>query len=272
MVLGYPFLREFNPNLDWKLGKILGSRLKIYTINRAIGLDMFRCQIDRAVSQLEEGEELHYRINRMTMATKMAIKDYDPTKVNTAETIPERYKRFTKVFSDEEAQCFPPKRPWDHHIWLKPGAPDIINGKIYPLNIGKQKAEDKYLDENIEKGYISEGSGPYGCSVFYGKKKNGEYCPIVNYCPLNKHTIPDVMPLPMIPVIHNKMRGKKLFSKFDICWGYNNIQIAEEDRWKTGFKTSRGVFELNVMNFGLCNAPASFSCMGIHLFRPIADK
>jgi len=88
MVLGYPFLHEFNPNLDWKLGKILGSRLRVYTINRAIGLDMFKCQIDRAVSQLEEGEELHYRINRMTMATEMAIKDYDPTKVNTAETIP----------------------------------------------------------------------------------------------------------------------------------------------------------------------------------------
>ena len=80
------------------------------------------------------------------------------------------------------------------------------------------------------------------------------------------------MPLPMIPVIHNKMHGKKLFSKFDIHWGYNNIQIAEEDRWKTGFKTSRGVFQSNIMNFGLCNAPASFSHMGIHLFRPLADK
>jgi hypothetical protein len=50
-----------------------------------------------------------------------------------------------------------------------------------------------------------------------------------------------------------------LFSKFDIRKGYNNIQIVPEDRWKTGFKTHRGLFKFNVMPFGLCNAPGIFA-------------
>jgi hypothetical protein len=148
----------------------------------------------------------------------------------------------------------------------------MINGKIYPLSVKEYEVEDKYLNENLEKGYISECDGPYGHSTFYVKKKNGELRPVVDYRPLNKHTVPDVMPLPIIPIIHNKMKGKRLFSRFDIRWGYNNIQIAKEDRWKTGFKTSRGVFQSNVMNFGLCNAPATFSRMGMHLFRPLVDR
>src|SRR5579864_467009 len=78
--------------------------------------------------------------------------------------------------------------------------------------------------------------------------------------------------MPIIHDIHKKMKGKKLFSKFDIRWGYNNIQIVPEDRWKPGFKTTRGLFQSNVMNFGLTNAPPTFCRMGLHVFKPLTDK
>ena len=42
LILGYPWLREFNPNLDWKQGKIIGLHIQIHTLNRAISLDMFQ--------------------------------------------------------------------------------------------------------------------------------------------------------------------------------------------------------------------------------------
>jgi len=50
----------------------------------------------------------------------------------------------------------------------------------------------------------------------------------------------------------------ELFSKFDICWGYNNIRIREGDQWKAAFKTCQGLFEPKVMFFGMSNSPASF--------------
>jgi hypothetical protein len=51
-------------------------------------------------------------------------------------------------------------------------------------------------------------------------------------------------------LIHD-LADKKLFTKFDICWGYNNIQLKEGDKWKAAFKTSEGLFEPTVMFFGL---------------------
>ena len=94
----------------------------------------------------------------------------------------------------------------------------------------------------------------------------------MDYRILNQHTEVDVTPLPLIPQIYDDLHDKVLFSKFNIHWGYNNIQIAKEDRWKTGFKMTRGLFESNVMPFGLCNTPATFSRMGLAIFRPLEVK
>jgi hypothetical protein len=266
MILGYPYLREFQPSLDWKNGKILGSRISIHTVGHGRRLDRIAQKI-RGIRSLSTPET-----SKVTTATDMALDSYDPTKVNTEETIPRQYQKYALVFSDKEAQRFPPSRPWDHHIRLRPGAPAIINGKSIPLSAREKEVEKSWLTENLDKGYIEECDGPYGHSTFYVKKKNGELRPVVDYRPLNAHTVPDVTPMPSIPDIHNKMRNKKLFSRFDIRWGYNNIRIVEEDRWKTGFKTSRGLFQSNVMNFGLCNAPSTFCRMGLHLFKPLTDE
>ena len=50
----------------------------------------------------------------------------------------------------------------------------------------------------------------------------------------------------------------ELFSKFDICWGYNNIRIRKGNQWKAAFKTCQGLFKPKVMFFGMSNSPASF--------------
>ena len=48
------------------------------------------------------------------------------------------------------------------------------------------------------------------------------------------------------------MKESPLFTKFDICWGYNNICIQEEDQWKAAFITPMGLFKPTVMFFGFC--------------------
>ena len=59
----------------------------------------------------------------------------------------------------------------------------------------------------------------------------------------------------------DKIKGAKYFTKFDVRWEYNNIRIRKEDQWKAAFKTNRGLFELTVMFFGMCNSPATFQAM-----------
>jgi len=60
---------------------------------------------------------------------------------------------------------------------------------------------------------------------------------------------------------------KRLFSKFDIQWGYNNIRIKEGNEYKAAFKTSEGLFEPTVMFFGLTNSPATFQTMMDDIFQ-----
>jgi hypothetical protein len=64
-----------------------------------------------------------------------------------------------------------------------------------------------------------------------------------------------------------------LYTKFDICWGYNNVRIREGDEWKAAFITNEGLFEPTVMFFGLTNSPATFQTLMNSIFADdIAEK
>jgi hypothetical protein len=70
----------------------------------------------------------------------------------------------------------------------------------------------------------------------------------------------------------NKLKRKTRFTKMDVCWGYNNIQIAKGDKWKATFKMNFGLYELTVMFFGLTNLPATFQNMMDYIFIEQIDK
>ena len=101
---------------------------------------------------------------------------------------------------------------------------------------------------------------------------DGKLCPIQDYRKLNQHTIQNKYPLPLIPELISQVKDANIFSKFDICWGYNNIRIKEGDQHKAAFKTKYGLYEPNVMFFGLTNSPAMFQAMMDHILQPWADK
>ena len=89
-------------------------------------------------------------------------------------TLPDEFKRHAALFSDEEAKLFPSSRPWDHKIELKDEAPDKFNCKMYLLSLKEQKAEDKFIEKNLEKGYIVPSDSPYGFPTFLVPKKDSE--------------------------------------------------------------------------------------------------
>ena len=70
---------------------------------------------------------------------------------------------------------------------------------------------------------------------FFVKKKDGKLRPIQDYRKLNKMTIKNCYPLPLILELIDKLTHAKIFSKMDIQWGYNNIWIKEGDEWKAAF-------------------------------------
>jgi len=60
---------------------------------------------------------------------------------------------------------------------------------------------------------------------------------------------------------------KKLFTKFDVRWGYNNVRIKKGDEWKAAFITNEGLYEPTVMFFGMTNSPATFQAMMNTIFE-----
>src|SRR6202789_1534052 len=107
---------------------------------------------------------------------------------------------------------------------------------------------------------------------FYVTKKDGKLRPCQDYRYLNDWTIKNAYPLPLISEIMDKLKGAKYFTKFDVRWGYNNIQIKEGDEWKAAFKTNRGLYEPTVMFFGMCNSPATFQAMMDHAFADMIEE
>jgi Reverse transcriptase (RNA-dependent DNA polymerase) len=176
------------------------------------------------------------------------------------------------VFSKEVAKRFLPAWPEDHIIKLKDRAPDTINCKVYPLTKPEQEVTKKFIEENEALGFIQKTDSPWLTPWFFIKKKDGGLCPIQDYREVNKWTVRDVYPIPRIEQILEQLEVKELFMALDICWGYNNIRIKEEDRWKVAFKTQYGLYQPNVMYFGLTNSPATFQKTMDHIFQSLKNK
>jgi len=94
---------------------------------------------------------------------------------------------------------------------------------------------------------------------------------VQDYQYLNKWTVKNNYPLPLISQLVDKLKGCKLFMKMDLHWGYNNVQIREGNKWKAAFVMHKGAFEPIVMYFSLCNSPATFQKMMNKIFHDMSD-
>jgi len=65
---------------------------------------------------------------------------------------------------------------------------------------------------------------------------------------------------------------RKVFTKLDLRWGYNNIRIKEGDKWKAVFTTHVRAYEPTVMYFRLKNSPTTFQTMMNDLFQDLINQ
>lgn len=195
----------------------------------------------------------------------------DPAQDNKVIELPSVYKEFADVCDKQNADKLPPHRPYDCPIELLPGAP-IPFGHIYPLAGPELKALKDYIEENRDKGFIRPSSSPAGAPIFFVKKKDGSLRPCIDYRELNKITIKNRYPLPLIPELLERVRHAKIFTKLDLRGAYNLVRIRSGDEWKTAFRSRYGHYEYLVMPFGLCNAPATFQHLINDIFRDLLDQ
>jgi len=113
----------------------------------------------------------------------------------------------------------------------------------------------------LRKEYIRLSKLPQIAPVFFVGKKDGKKRMVQNYRYLNKWTVKSNYPLPLISDIIENIGTKRVFTKMDLWWGYNNVRIKEGDEWKAVFTMSEGSFEPTMMFFELTNSPVMFQTM-----------
>jgi len=103
-------------------------------------------------------------------------------------------------------------------------------------------------------------------------KKDGTQRMVQDYWHINQWIIKNGYPLPLIADILDGVGKRKVFTKLDLRWEYNNIRIKEGDEWKAAFITHIGAYEPTVMYFGLTNSPTIFQAMMNDLFRDLINQ
>ena len=274
LILGYPWLATFEPKFGWADGTIDTEYLPVIVKSLNWETRLTKTTISQATVELISNQEKTQIVEELeeecfTISTRLAQEAHQ---YQQEVKIPKEYQHHSKVFSEEESHRFPLSRPWDHAIELKEGAPEAINCKIIPTTREEDEVLKGFINEQLEKGYIQKLKSPYALAFFFIKKKDRKLCPIQDYRKLNQHMIQNKYPLPLIPELISQVKDANIFSKFNICWGYNNIRIKDGDQHKAAFKTKYGLYEPNVMFFGLTNSPATFQAMMDHILQPWADK
>ncbi|CAF1084247.1 unnamed protein product [Didymodactylos carnosus] len=130
----------------------------------------------------------------------------------------------------------------------------------YPYRKAAKETQviNEQVKEMLDNHVIRPSSSPGSAPVVLIKKKDGSPRFCVDYRRLNLITERDVYPLPRIDDIIDKLAGSQYFTTLDLKAGYWQIPINEQDKKKTAFVTTDGLYEFNVLPFGLSNAPATF--------------
>ena len=256
LIFGFPWLETENPIINWKRGTMEWKRTLLKfkfrgkptpiteVINQTLSEnpdetppeDDDQSVLIASILTISPSEPDLYIQAKATAATTLAQQE-KKTVVPLEDLIPKAYHSYLHLFDKKSSEHFPESRSWDHKIEMKEDfQPKVF--KKYNLSPIEQQEMDKFIDENLAKGYIVPSQSPMASQFFFISKKDGSFRPCQDYRYLNEKTIKNAYPLPNIPELMDQLCGAKYFLKFDIRLGYNNVRIRKGDEWKAAFITN----------------------------------
>ena len=134
----------------------------------------------------------------------------------------------------------------------------LIRQRFRRMSPQQREEVRKLLSDILARNIISPSKSPWASPVVLVKKKNGASHFCVDYRQVIAVMRKDAFPLPRVDDTLDILAGLRLFSTLDLISRYLQVEVKPEDREKTAFVTSEGLYEFNVLPFGVCNGPATF--------------
>ena len=232
VILSMPWLRRHNPEIDWKTGEVKMTRCsdeygKKWKTGRQMKLG-WKKQEERK----EKKERRRPTIEEEKMIARIVKekenKEEDLIELRaTEEMVPKQFHKYLKVFEKKDSERMSTRKTWDHAIDLREGFVPK-KGKIYLLSRVEREEVQEFVKDQLRKGYIRPLKSPQTSLVFFVPKKDGKKRMVQDYWYLNSWTIKNNYLLPLISDLIDSIR-KKMFTKMDLRWGYNNVRIKEGD-------------------------------------------
>ena len=287
VILGMPWLECHNPEIDWKMGEVKMTRCpeecgrQWRPVQGKSGWEKQKEEEEKeeAGKRREEKEKRKIRKKGKMMEVKKVAEKWEiwdeeeevaKSEAEAKNLVPEKFHRWIKVFGKKQLERMPTRKLWNHAIDVKEGfIPQ--KGKVYPLLREEREEVREFIKEQLRKGYIRLSKLLQTAPVFFVGKKDEKKRMVQDYRYLNEWTVKNNYPLPLISDVLENIGMKKLFTKMDLRWGYNNVRIKEGDKWKAAFTTSEGSFEPTVMFFRLTNSPVTFQAMMNELLRDLIN-
>ena len=129
--------------------------------------------------------------------------------------VPQKFHKWLKVFEKVELERIPVRKPWDHAIYLRE---DFVprKGRIYLISREKKEKIREFVEEQLRKEYLQLSKLLQTPPVFFVEKKNRKKRIVQDYRYLNKGTIKNNYPLPLISDLIDTMGTRKVFTKIDL--------------------------------------------------------
>lgn len=208
------------------------------------------------ISEIKETEVTHINsvIQNKDCNNTMNLKDLD---------VPEKYRSEIENLILKNKDLFANKDSELGHtdtvkMKIDTGNSEPIKLRPYRTPLKNREVIDKAIDEMLDANVIRRSRSPWSFPVVIVDKKDGSKRFCVDFRKLNQTTKKNSYPLPLIDDILALLGNAKFFSSLDLKSGYWQVLMDERDKEKTAFACHRGLFEFNVMPFGLSNAPAIF--------------
>jgi hypothetical protein len=245
IILGLPWCKKFKPSIDWE-NLTLSNKLQDITL---------------IINNIEINDT-----NEFTTYQK----EYSKSTIKIDDKgIPLLYKEFSDIFQEKNNKeaPMPPHRPYDMAIDLDPNNPLPLTPKIYPLAPAHEQILKEYLTKALNKGWITNSKAAYAEPIFVVPKPNNEGRCCINYKNINARTKKIPYPIPLVQELLDKLGKAKIFTRLDLPDAYHLVRIKAGDEYKTAFRCKFGLFQYNIVSFGLTNAPVVFQFFLNEVFK-----